>query len=415
MLDILAQRLKNYESAENTAKQSGETSKARRYNRAIKTLKSLLSQAQKGVAINLNDDTVPPELHIGDKNSSNRTQGDPIPKPSRPAPSIPSIDIGTAFTDDSPSSELPQSVQDNVQEKKKDIDNELLDMLLERQKEYKLAALKAKKSGDTQTAVKFVKISKQFEHVIEAVRSGEAVDLSNMPGPPEDASSNPGVEDGETQKTAPPEITVPEEAANLPEPTLITASTILEALEQRLGVYKEHEAKAKEEGNSSKARRFGRIVKQFEDAIKSHKAGRTVAFDELPTPPGYGPIPIVAAAPNVAVKPSPVTKPSADTPSETPGSSPSSSSEGPKSSPNKRITGITTHADKQVLILLAKQKQFKQAAINAKKHGELNEAKEFLRQAKGFDNLIAAARAGLPVDWSSIPVSPEAKSQLDNE
>lgn len=75
----------------------------------------------------------------------------------------------------------------------------------------------------------------------------------------------------------------------------------------------------------------------------------------------------------------------------------------------------TSHADKQVLILLAKQKQFKQAALNAKKQGELNEAKEFLRQAKGFDRLIEAARAGLPVDWSSIPVSPEAKSQLDNE
>lgn len=68
-----------------------------------------------------------------------------------------------------------------------------------------------------------------------------------------------------------------------------------------------------------------------------------------------------------------------------------------------------------MLILLTKQKQFKQAALDAKQQGELNEAKEFLRQAKGFDKLIDAARAGLPVDWSSIPVSPEAKSQLDNE
>lgn len=75
----------------------------------------------------------------------------------------------------------------------------------------------------------------------------------------------------------------------------------------------------------------------------------------------------------------------------------------------------TSHADKQVLILLAKQKQFKQAALNAKQKGEINEAKEFLRQAKGFDKLLDAATAGLPVDWASIPVSPEAKSQLDNE
>lgn len=55
------------------------------------------------------------------------------------------------------------------------------------------------------------------------------------------------------------------------------------------------------------------------------------------------------------------------------------------------------------------------AALNAKKKGEIAEAKEFLRTAKGFDRLIEAAKGGLPIDWASIPVSPEAKSQLDNE
>uniref|UniRef100_H2Z493 DM14 domain-containing protein n=1 Tax=Ciona savignyi TaxID=51511 RepID=H2Z493_CIOSA len=48
---------------------------------------------------------------------------------------------------------------------------------------------------------------------------------------------------------------------------------------------------AKKEGNSSKARRMGRIVKQYQDAIKSHKAGRKVNFNELPVPPGFPPIP----------------------------------------------------------------------------------------------------------------------------
>lgn len=36
---------------------------------------------------------------------------------------------------------------------------------------------------------------------------------------------------------------------------------------------------------------MGRIVKQYQDAIKLNKAGKTIPFDELPTPPGYGPIP----------------------------------------------------------------------------------------------------------------------------
>lgn len=34
---------------------------------------------------------------------------------------------------------------------------------------------------------------------------------------------------------------------------------------------------------------------QYQDAIKSHKAGKPVDYEELPTPPGYAPIPGVAA------------------------------------------------------------------------------------------------------------------------
>ena len=35
-------------------------------------------------------------------------------------------------------------------------------------------------------------------------------------------------------------------------------------------------------------------MQQYQDSIKNHKAGKPVAFDELPTPPGYAPIPGVA-------------------------------------------------------------------------------------------------------------------------
>lgn len=31
---------------------------------------------------------------------------------------------------------------------------------------------------------------------------------------------------------------------------------------------------------------MGRIVKQYQDAIKLHKAGKPIPIDELPTPPG---------------------------------------------------------------------------------------------------------------------------------
>ncbi len=60
----------------------------------------------------------------------------------------------------------------------------------------------------------------------------------------------------------------------------------MEALEQRLKKYQQSEEAAKAENNASKIRRMGRIIKQYQDAIKLHKAGKPIPVDELPTPPG---------------------------------------------------------------------------------------------------------------------------------
>ena len=64
------------------------------------------------------------------------------------------------------------------------------------------------------------------------------------------------------------------------------ATTVLEALEQRLEKYQGTAQAAKEDGNSSKARRMSRIVKQYQDAIKTYKAHKPVDYDDLPCPPG---------------------------------------------------------------------------------------------------------------------------------
>ncbi|KOB69099.1 Coiled-coil and C2 domain-containing protein, partial [Operophtera brumata] len=41
----------------------------------------------------------------------------------------------------------------------------------------------------------------------------------------------------------------------------------------------------------STARRMGRIVKQFQEAVKLNSAGKPIAGDDLPTPPGFAPLP----------------------------------------------------------------------------------------------------------------------------
>ncbi|XP_030760407.1 coiled-coil and C2 domain-containing protein 1-like isoform X2 [Sitophilus oryzae] len=413
--EILTNRLKNYQILEREAKAAGESSKARRYGRAIKTLNDLIKKANAGVDININDESVPPEIIIkpkqpndgttpeseDNKTSENTDNSQGILSPTRPAPTIP------IKTDPS----LPDVVQNSVAEVKSGIDEELLNMLIERQKSYKIAALQAKKSGNNEQALKYVKIAKQFDLVIEAVKNGQSVDLSDMPGPPGQDDPKPRIQENETQKQS-SEIEVPEIPSDIPQPELITAGTVEEALQQRLEFYKSHVQKATEEENSSKARRFGRIVKQYEQALKFHRAGKPVPFDELPTPPGFAPIPIPGTG---KVTPSSPQAPKQD---ETAVSDSKEGGVAPAKPNASRISGnrsATSHQEKQVLILQAKQKQFKTAALNAKQKGELVQAKEFLRQAHGFDKLIEAAQAGLPVDWATIPVSPEAKSQLDDE
>lgn len=64
-------------------------------------------------------------------------------------------------------------------------------------------------------------------------------------------------------------------------------------------------------------------------------------------------------------------------------------------------------ATKQLNYLTERQRLFREAAMVAKKRGELDQAKEYLRSAKGFDPLIQATMNGLPIDATSIPTPPQ--------
>lgn len=231
VLTLLESRLKMYTEAEVNAKAVGETSKVRRYGRAQKTLKDLIKQAKSGQAINNED--IPPEVHFVKRN---------------PPPTDGEEATATPASSDPPASEAA-SADLPVPAITKEINTELLNLLNDRKMRYKMAALNSKKSGDTETAMKYIKIAKQFDTVIAAVEAGQPVDLSGMPGPPGD-----GIEQNEVQQNSsvdpPAEEDKPQEPVQTP--ALITASSVLEALEQRLSVFKEQENKAKQEGKNLK-------------------------------------------------------------------------------------------------------------------------------------------------------------------
>lgn len=82
------------------------------------------------------------------------------------------------------------------------------------------------------------------------------------------------------------------------------------------------------------------------------------------------------------------------------------------SSGSNAIHGRESRQVQQHQFLLDRQKQFKLAALKAKKEGALETARFYLRQANGLNQMIAASAGGLPVDISSVPKAPPGMASL---
>ncbi|XP_013118274.1 coiled-coil and C2 domain-containing protein 1-like isoform X2 [Stomoxys calcitrans] len=413
VVDVIRQRIDMYKIAESNAKASGESAKARRFGRGLKTLNDFLKQANAGKDIKIED--IPPEVsvkpttgNISDISNVASTVEESTPNvPVRRAPELPTL-------------EKDEAVNEPEKEEPANLVNPIVQDMRVRQQEYKAAALQSKRSGDTAMALQFLKVVKQFDIVIKMCEDGQEVDLSDMPPPPDQFKEF--IEKMQMSANQPPDatpISVPETAPVQPPSEVTSAGNMLEALQQRLDKYMSVEEAAKAEGNSSKARRFGRIVKQYEDAIKSYRNGKPVAYDELPVPPGFGPLPLDNSMPVTSQTTTNPTEPNAKSESPSPTTSPTALDKRPsaqRTDLTTRTSGNQTKnnlAEQQMKTLLERQKEYKMAALDAKKAGEIEQAKEYLKIYKGFDALLNAASSGLPVDLNSLPVPPSQRDNLE--
>ncbi|EDL92235.1 similar to cDNA sequence BC016188, isoform CRA_a [Rattus norvegicus] len=389
----LQERLILYQSAVESARQAGDSAKMRRYDRGLKTLENLLVSAKKGNTINEAD--IPPPVAsgkgpaIGHSHTHTTSHLAPV---SPPAPE-PSVTLEAPSTT-AQTSAKPQLSPDPCSP---------LARLQSLQHEYKVAALRAKHQDDTATAARYLRVSKSFDPVLEALSRGELVDLSRLPPPPE----------------------VPQPPKNL-----------LEALEQRMERYHVAAAQAKAKGDQRKARMHERIVKQYQDAIRAHKAGRAVDVAELPVPPGFPPIQgLESAEPSqqslvgvleTAMKLANHEEGSDEEEEETPKkqNTPAASTAQPKASPSRAppsgpapagkaaSKGTSTRAQQQLAFLEGRKKQLLQAALRAKQKNDVEGAKMHLRQAKGLEPMLEASRNGLPVDIAKVPPAPVNKDDF---
>uniref|UniRef100_A0A3P8XQG4 Coiled-coil and C2 domain-containing protein 1B n=1 Tax=Esox lucius TaxID=8010 RepID=A0A3P8XQG4_ESOLU len=343
------ERLAMYRTAAALAKTSGESSKARRYDRGLKTLEAMLVSLKNGRKVDEAD--IPPPVATGAPPTAPMT---------------------------SPTTHTAAKGNDRVNKNQlvclcpcvPAVGGATKAMLCDRQREYKMAAIKAKQQGDLEQAKLYYRSSKKFDTAMEALETGHEVDLSSLPPP---------LSAGPASSAAPAPPSQPRD--------------VLEALEQRRDRYQEACAQAKASGDERKARMHERIAKQYQSAIRAHKAGRPVNYEELPVPPGFPPIPGqegAGAEQGFAVVLEAANKLATEEPVEP----------GDEDGENEEVTL------QQLDFMEGRRSQYMKAALQAKQKNDLDTARTMLRTAKGLETLIEAAKAGKHVDISKVPSPP---------
>uniref|UniRef100_A0A672HCN5 Coiled-coil and C2 domain-containing protein 1B n=1 Tax=Salarias fasciatus TaxID=181472 RepID=A0A672HCN5_SALFA len=395
----LMERIEMYTTAISNAKAAGETSKVRRYDRGLKTLQSMLTSAKKGKPVN--EEEMPPPVALG---APSKAAGQPAPfetpEPPAPAP-VPSPPVNQR-----PQREAPPPATNTKPVHLSEMFSfvvfyfllpspcsELKQAVLARQREYKLAAIHAKQNGAIDQA-------KQY-YLTAKVPSA----LSSLPPPPGRFNLLK-----ETLNLLFPALPVTftdfESPAQVATSDLPAPSSVGEALQQRMDIYKSAAEGAKSKGDDRKARMHQRIVKQYQDAIRAHKAGRPVSLADLPVPPGCPPLQgseggqqqSFIGALETAMK---IANQDEDAEDEDEGGqreaakSPAPQTPGGSSAPKLGQKGL--------FILLF---HVGLHTRNKTLHEDMTGAAQHLRHAKGLDPMVEAAKSGLPVDITKIPNAP---------
>ncbi|MEJ1282646.1 coiled-coil and C2 domain-containing protein 1B isoform X2 [Cricetulus griseus] len=352
---LLEERIHNYREAAASAKEAGEAAKARRCERGLKTLESQLATVRKGGKIS--EDEIPPPVALGKRPPPHQETASRNSEKETPAPCA--MEPGNLFQ---PETSLPGS---SAIAPLPDADLDPQALLLARQREYKVAALNAKRAGDLDRARELMRIGKRFGTVLEALEKGQPVDLSGMPPAPEDLKALPQASKAPTAtRVLSPAVeqVQPVMTSDLPATPVAPAEpkTVLDALQQRLNRYREAGIQARANGDERKARMHDRIAKS--DA------------------PAQAP---------VAKKPAQPLAHSSRLLTE------------PKASSSKE--SLSPSAREQLALLEARKLQYQRAALQAKRRQDLEQAKSHLRVAKSLEAQIIQARAGQPIDLSKVP------------
>lgn len=327
--------------------------------------------------------------------------------PSRPSPQKPTSSVSSTSSVGKPSTQsLPAKL---TPPPAGEGDKGMLKALLEERRQQYLTASKAQR--DAGKTKEYRLMAAQFSRVLKAFEQGQEVDLSQMPGPPPGYLSKYNIDISKFKPTPSPQgpsasagdqssASADTGIEEVVDPEIPVPKTAMEALQQRLAKYKEGQKSAQEKGESSRVRRMGRIIKQYEDAIKLTKAGKPCDYEELPTPPGFPPIPPPSAASRAPVR---QVKPGVAALSAPTQSLPASGPAKPKKIPSHMVPSLS---QEQQALVEQRRSELLSAARQAQAKNDKESAVHYMKLRKGLDTMLEMSRNGLPVNIEEIPPSP---------
>ncbi|VDM45287.1 unnamed protein product [Toxocara canis] len=434
MMQRLQQLNNDYVGAIRMANTEGNMAKTKRYQRAADKIQELLKKVQAGKQI---DESEIPVAIPSSAASPSLVKVQPPPVPERPAagtahnsqsdlppsanpPPVPPHRAPTdsnvlASKDEGPAKCADKSFAPTAapQTASRKLNVEQIKALLQsRRQAYVQNAQLANSAGDKTAAYEYYTVAKQFDEAIAAVNNGEVTECDENELPPA------------------PVPYQPKKKETIPSPP----KTLLEGLQQRMEKYKSICDQCKKENNDRKYRRIvdekwvrmnSRIVKQYEEAIRTVRANRSIDISELPCPPGYPPLPSAGST-----KPDPSPHSSGEISfiavlsiyfytNNAVASTVASAARmrqaneiGPLAPAAPPSAGQLPQSrqSQQLDFLIKRQLMFKQAALAARKKGDLETAKKYLLSAKGFDQMILASRSGLPVNIKQAPIPPQVQT-----
>ena len=168
--ETIRERLALYKEAEAVAVSNGDSGRARRFNRGVKTLQELERRAAGGLAVKEED--IPPVISVGKRveqtSSSNTSSSASTPATEAPAP---------ASQPPPPRGEPGGGSRAAGQDLSVMTGGQIAELEATREK-YKRAALAAKTGGDRQAALEMMKLIKTCDNLLLEVRQGNVVDLA---------------------------------------------------------------------------------------------------------------------------------------------------------------------------------------------------------------------------------------------